>query len=317
MEQKERFETIKNQLNSLYPNQDINLELLKGDASFRRYFRLYLDKTGHSTSSLIVMDAPPETEPLQPFLASTIKLKQAHLPVPLIHHQDTELGYLVLDDFGNKDLLSVLSSDNAYALYKKAIDHLKPLQQLPVDKSLPVFDSEQLIKEFGLFEDWYLKKHLQLSGVKLDNVFSYLHDACINQPYVLTHRDYHSRNLMVLDNQDIGILDHQDLMLGPISYDLVSLLKDCYIDWPRQQTHEMIDYFIHNNAVGNPDDFKQSFHLTGVQRHLKAIGIFSRLAHLYDNPSYPKYIPRVLKYVLEIADKEPKLNSLARLIRTI
>lgn len=314
MPQQPRKSAIINWLKTQYPKQDFDLKQLKGDASFRSYYRLSFKAS--NLDDLIVMDSPPTTEPLAPFIHSTKRLKDLNLPVPKIEKSNIELGCLVLEDYGNADLLSVLTADNANQYYQQAIDHLLVMQKSSSITELPRFDAEQIQREFELFEKWYLHKHLGLSHISLGKVFNYLSEACLQQPYVMAHRDYHSRNLMRLSDNSIGILDHQDLMQGPICYDLVSLIKDCYIDWPQANITDWIGYYLRESTIA-PKTFYRWFQLTGVQRHLKAIGIFARLAYLYDNPNYLQYIPRTLNYIFQVADNEPNLIELSDLIQEL
>lgn len=310
-----RTQLLKSWLGGLYPGQVDTFELLKGDASFRRYFRLKLkpNRENQQQLSFIVMDAPPQKEPLAPFIKTTNKLASISVPVPHIYHQNMELGGLVLQDFGDVDYLSALRQESPDQLYRLAIDNLVTIQKLPMTE-LPSFDVKQITQELDLFKHWYLVEHCKLKNISLTHTYDYLIEACQNQPYVTTHRDYHSRNLMLRDNNALGILDHQDLMQGPITYDLVSLLKDCYIDWPADQVTEWVDYYLNLAQIDNQPTFLRDFNLTGVQRHMKAIGIFARLAYLYNNPNYLKYIPRTLKYISIIADNDPNLDELCKLI---
>ncbi len=306
-----RKNDIQRWLNTRFLNTKITLSPINGDASFRRYFRTTFNNTAY-----IIMDSPPITEPVQPFINSTERLLASGLRVPRIHHQNNELGCLVLDDFGNTDYLSRLNHETADTLYRRAIDALITLQEKTSVQDLPVFHRRHIESELMLFSDWFLDKQCGIKKANLNTAFEYLIDACLKQAYVPMHRDYHSRNLMVLDNGGVGILDHQDIMLGPASYDLVSLIKDCYIDWPGNKVTDWLTYYLDCSSL-NQSNFHQAFELTGVQRHLKAIGIFARLAHLYDKPNYLKYIPRTLKYVQHLADKEPNLRELAQTIKRL
>lgn len=304
----DRTQQLEAWLAATFPNEPYTLSALKGDASFRRYFRLSIQGERY-----IVMDAPPQTEPLQPFIQSTAILSSLKLGVPQIHHQAISEGFLVLDDFGHVDYQQALNAQTADALYKKAIDALITLQDYPDIHELPRFDAKQIQKELALFTDYFLEAHCQITDHSLSACFDYLSEACLKQPFVATHRDYHSRNLMVTPNHQPGILDHQDLMQGPITYDLVSLLKDCYIDWPKERIRGWVDYYLSQSGVSFTP-FYHHFELTGVQRHLKAIGIFARQAHLYQNTSYLQYIPRAINYVKDIANHDPHLTELAKIL---
>lgn len=299
-------------LNTRFLHSKLELTPLAGDASLRHYYRMSFNNIPY-----IIMDAPPGIEAIEPFIESTERLLQAGLNVPKIYHQHLKLGCLVLDDFGDKTYLSQLNDDTCDLLYHKAIDALITLQKNVNVKNLPVFHRRFIEKELMLFKHWFLEVHCQETSFSLTETNDYLIGNCLQQNIVPIHRDYHSRNLMLLDNRQVGILDHQDMMLGPASYDLVSLIKDCYIDWPEHKVDEWLGYYMDNTHLDLPDNFKQQFALTGVQRHLKAIGIFARLAHHYDKPNYLEYIPRVLKYVQAIADNDPNLEELVRIIKKV
>lgn len=303
-----RLNSLNHWLKTLYPLEKIHLTPIQGDASFRRYFRATID-----TVSYILMDSPPKTEPLLPFIYSTNYLKDAHVNVPNIHHQNSDQGFLMLDDFGNNDFFKTLDHKNADHYYKKAIDELIKIQKSPNNQALPLFDEAHIKKELSLFTDWYLKKHLGMSSVSLENTFDLLAKNCLKQPYTTIHRDYHCRNLMLLHDDSVGIIDHQDLMYGPISYDLVSLLKDCYIDWPDDQVKTWVNYYLQMRPTAC-ENFFELFELTGLQRHLKAIGIFARLSHRDNNHNFLQYIPRTLSYVKKMVEEKPYLKELAALI---
>jgi aminoglycoside/choline kinase family phosphotransferase len=307
-----RTNEITSWLNTRFLHSKLILEPLTGDASLRRYYRMSFNRVPY-----VIMDAPPEHEPLEPFIDSTARLLQAGLNVPQIYHQHLQLGCLVLDDFGDKTYLSQLNNETCDLLYQKAINALITLQQKVSVQNLPVFHRRFIENELTLFKHWFLEVHSKQKQVCLNDTFEYLISNCLKQNMVPIHRDYHSRNLMLLVNREVGILDHQDMMLGPASYDLVSLIKDCYIDWPQQKVNEWLDYYIDNSHLDLSMNFKHQFSLTGVQRHLKAIGIFARLAHHYDKPNYLEYIPRSLKYVQEIADNDPNLRELALIIKKV
>lgn len=311
MQQDHRLINLKNWLETLYPEYKIKLTPIQGDASFRRYFRSQINNT-----SYIMMDSPPDTEPLQPFINSTKHLENCGVNVPRIYHQNIELGYLVLDDFGKTDFFKALNTKTADLHYKNALDELVKIQTCHNNSKLPKFDHIHIYKELSLFNDWFLKKQCGIDSVNLEKTYEILADNCLKQPYVTIHRDYHCRNLMLLANNKVGIIDHQDLMQGPLCYDVASLLKDCYIDWPLNKVKQWIEYYQSISPL-QCENFFLTFELTGLQRHLKAIGIFSRLAHLYNNDNYLKYIPKTLKYVQAIADREPNLKELAQLIRRL
>lgn len=315
MHQTDRQKLIDNWLHDFFNHSNYQFYLLTGDASFRKYFRVETqDSMSGISKTYILMDAPPDKEPIAPFIASTQILKQKSISVPTIHHQDQNNGLLLLDDFGDKTLLTTLNSQNAENYYSKAIRVICDIQKLPAQPQLPIFNTSELSREFNLFEEWFLLKLAKQSQIDLQPEYDYLIEKCLEQPYTVTHRDFHSRNIMILDGGALGILDHQDLMMGPITYDLVSLIKDCYIDWPKEQLNHWFRLFCDLTSLA-ADKYFPYFELIGLQRHMKALGIFARQSLLYNNDAYLQYIPRVLKYIHDVADKDDKLRNLAKLIR--
>jgi N-acetylmuramate 1-kinase len=295
---------------------DLLLPVLKcepasSDASFRRYFRITLPE-----QQLIVMDAPPDKENIPQFIKVADLLREANVKVPTIYHQNLEDGFLVLEDFGMQSFLDKLTPENADTLYSNALNSLLALQTNAVlDSHLPRYDNALLKRELGIFADWFLN---QLLGVEIpetfwDSVSNILIDSALEQPVTCVHRDYHSRNLMVLDENVPGVIDFQDAVIGPITYDLVSLLRDCYIAWPQQQVERWAaQYYQKLLQTGliacDLPNFMRWFNLMGLQRHLKAIGIFSRL-HLRDGKSgYLNDIPRTLGYVVAQSQAFPELS---------
>ena len=293
-----------------------------GDASFRRYFRVTV-----ADGSYIAMDAPPHLEDCRPFVAIAAAMAGFGLHVPRVYAQDLAQGFLLLSDLGSRQYLSALNERTADRLYGDAIAALVRLQSRgPVsDGALPPFDEARLTMEMGLFRDWFLRRHLAIEltdddlGV-LEAVFQRLIDNALAQPRVWVHRDYHSRNLMVTAERNPGVLDFQDAVIGPVTYDLVSLLRDCYIDWPEAAVRRWIaSYYRQASEAGCLEgvaaaQFRQWFDLMGVQRHLKAIGIFARLNHRDGKPGYLGDIPRALGYVRAVAANDQALAGLSRLI---
>jgi len=293
-------------------NLDIkHFETASSDASFRRYFRVI-----HNQGHHVVMDAPPEKENTEPFIRINELFKKSGLNVPMIYQLDLAHGYLLLEDFGSCCFLDKLNNDTALDLYRSAFKSLYTLQtQIPITNSaLPYYDKVLLERELGIFYDWFLGHYLTLSlaGNLKDNLNSILIESALEQPQCCVHRDFHSRNLMVLAKNSPGIIDFQDAVIGPVSYDLVSLLRDCYIAWPEEKVEQwMTLYYRKITESGlvnaNIETFTRWFDLMGLQRHLKAIGIFSRL-HLRDNKSsYLADIPRTLNYVSLVCNKYPEL----------
>ncbi|MFT5218677.1 MAG: aminoglycoside/choline kinase family phosphotransferase [Planctomycetota bacterium] len=300
-------------------HSDYVLEAASADASFRRYFRV---KSGDQ--SWVVMDAPPEQEPCDRFIAIAEKIRQANLSAPVIYAQDLGKGFLLLSDFGSNDYLSLLDNASEAELYTDALLALLQMQTLINADDLPAYDEELLNREMDLFEQWFLRA---LMGIELDEserrqwqkIKSVLVENALAQPNVFVHRDYHSRNLMRTSEGNPGILDFQDAVKGPISYDLVSLLRDCYIDWPESRVEQLAkNYYQMAQSSGlvsvDLPVFMRWFDLMGVQRHLKAIGIFSRLKLRDDKEGYIKDIPRTLAYVSSVCARVPAMAELYTLI---
>lgn len=290
-------------------------EPASSDASFRRYFRIF-----HKQQPYIVMDAPPAKEDTAPFIKVAKLFKQAQVNVPKIIAQNTQQGFLLLEDFGSECLLDCLNEHTVNTLYKDALHSLLTLQKnIDIHHcDLPHYDQTLLQTELNLFSDWFLKQQcaLQLSTEQhaiLDNSNRLLIQSALQQTQVCVHRDYHSRNLMHIKIDNPGIIDFQDAVIGPITYDAVSLLRDCYISWSDTQIDQCLTpYYQQLKQTGltrcDAQQFKRDFDLMGIQRHLKAIGIFSRLNIRDAKSAYLNDIPRTLNYVIDISQKYPELQ---------
>lgn len=300
--------------------QGYELTLASGDASFRRYFRVSLA----SGETRIAMDAPPDREDCHPFVDVSRRLEQAGVHVPHIHASDLQQGFLLLEDLGDRLYLGELDPDSVETLYGEAVDSLLHIQA-GESRGLPAYDRALLEREMALFRDWLLGTHLglQLSDAEeelLSSAFEGLVRNALAQPQVLVHRDYHSRNLLVLDHEGPGVIDFQDAVLGPITYDLVSLLRDCYIAWPEERVDAWMDAYVHKaTAAGRMDaadapQVPEWFDLMGAQRHLKAAGIFARLNHRDGKPGYLADIPRTLGYIVSVSQRRPLLAPLGDFI---
>lgn len=286
-------------------------EPASSDASFRRYFRITLPD-----QHLIVMDAPPDKENIAQFIKVAELLRLTNVNVPTIYHQNLDDGFLVLEDFGSHSFLDKLNADNATTLYGSALDSLLMLQtNTDINNcALPHYEEALLQRELGIFEDWFIKQSLniEIPAAIWNKVCNILVRSALEQPITCVHRDYHSRNLMVLQDNSVGIIDFQDAVIGPVTYDLVSLLRDCYIALPQDQivqsTNQHYQKLKQANMIAcDLPLFMRWFDLMGMQRHLKAIGIFSRL-NLRDGKSgYLKDIPRTLNYVVAQAQAYPEL----------
>lgn len=316
----DRIEDLRQWLDEALKRTGYKLEPVSGDASFRRYYRLR-DRHG----SYVVMDAPPDQLSTKPFIDVSRRLDEAGLNVPRVLAGNLKHGFLLISDLGDRTYLSALNDETREDLYEDALESLLVMQRQVTAQDLPNYDRALLSLELGLFRDWFLAGHLglELSAEEarvLDRAYSLLVDTALEQPRVFVHRDYHSRNLMVTPVQNPGILDFQDAVAGPVSYDLVSLLRDCYIAWPDATVERWLREY-HHRATGSDflgsmglGQFTECFDLMGAQRHLKAIGIFARLWHRDGKPGYLADIPRTLDYVLNICERYPPLYELGRLL---
>ena len=301
-----------------------SLRPASADASFRRYFRV----DTQSGQSLIVMDAPPPQEDVRPFVKVAELFSATGVSVPTVLAQDTERGFLLLSDLGSTTYLKQLNPDTAHKLYLDAIDALIQLQVQSRAGVLPVYDRELLHRELMLFPDWYVTRHLKATlsdaqSADLNRVFDMLLANNLAQAPVYVHRDYHSRNLMVMEKGNPGILDFQDAVYGPITYDLVSLLRDAYIQWDEELVLDWtIRYWERARKAGLPvshdvDAFYRDFEFMGLQRHLKVLGIFARLYHRDGKDGYLKDMPLVMDYTRKTAYRYKEFAPLIRLLDTL
>lgn len=284
------------------------------DASFRRYFRIIVQG-----KPLIIMDAPPKKEDIKPFIKVAKLFSDCHINVPEIIQINLEQGFLLLEDFGSHCYLDLLNSENADSLYLDALNSLFFLQSNTQLKNcdFPEYDQQLLLKELDIFSEWFLAEKLNLRLTQqqkaiLNNTWLTLVNSALAQPRTCVHRDYHSRNLMFTETKNPGVIDFQDAVIGPVCYDLVSLLRDCYINWPeRKVTQWQTEYFHRLEAAGlvtcNIDTFQYWFDLMGMQRHLKAIGIFSRLELRDSKANYLQDIPRTMNYITQVSSRYPEL----------
>src|SRR3569833_1115289 len=331
---------------SLQATEDLRLSLLKqwlgplsspatdpesirpasSDASFRRYFRV--DGAGDAAgATFIVMAAPPQ-EDVRPFIHAAAAPGPPGVSVPHILARDEARGFLLLSDLGSTTYLHHLNNDSAHKLYLDAIDALILLQAQSRPDVLPEYDRALLLRELMLFPEWYIGKHLGVTmtdaqTAELNQVFDAILANNLAQPQVFVHRDYHSRNLMVLDAGTPGILDFQDAVYGPITYDLVSLLRDAYIQWDEEMVLDWaIRYWERARKAGLPvnpdiDAFYRDFEFKGLQRHLKVLGIFARLYHRDGKDGYLKVLPLVMEYTRKAAGRYKALAPLIRLLDTL
>lgn len=314
----ERENALRKWIENSIEFKDFVLTSLTGDASFRKYYRLQ-----YKGLNQIVMDAPPGKEDLAPFIHIADVLSQRNVLTPEIIAADQQQGFLLLSDFGDQLLLGALTAQNADNFYEDAIKTLLKIQECPItDPKLPAFNKAFMMQEMNVCNEWFFNAYLSLQleqseSALIHNTMDWIAEQVSQQPLVFIHRDYHSRNLMLVDNASgvsLGVIDFQDAMSGPITYDLVSLLKDCYIAWPREKILEWLTYFYANHPITRSTyelpDFIRAFDLCGLQRHLKVLGVFSRL-HLRDNkPGYLKDLPLTLQYVMECTESYSELQPL-------
>lgn len=305
--------------------QTFTLTAASADASFRRYFRVHLAHTFKGYKTLIAMDAPPPQEDCTPFVNVASLFLAAGLNVPQVLAQDLTNGFLLLTDLGDDTYLSALNSTTAQKMYADATDAVIKLQLASKPNILPNYDATLLTREMQLFPDWYVAKHLkfELSAEQqavLNHTFELLNKNILAQGQVYVHRDYHSRNLMITEENNPGVLDFQDAVYGAITYDLVSLLKDAYIQWDEEQ---IIDWAVRywekarKSKLPVPTDFSEfyrDFEWMGAQRHIKVLGIFARLSHRDGKNSYLNDMPLVLHYLRKVCERYVELRPMLRLL---
>ncbi len=319
-------------LADLFGTARVVMQAASDDASFRGYYRLRCATAprggGPVRASYILMDAPPEQENSQAFIAITTRLADAGLNVPEIIAADPGQGFLLLSDLGPHDYLSRLDDNSADRLVGDALRALVHMQTRVDGTDLAPYDAPVLQREMQLFTDWFLRRHLKLEPgaalrTTLEHSFEFLIQACLEQPRVFVHRDYHSRNLMHTTDANPGILDYQDALFGPIGYDLVSLLRDVYIRWPESRIDHWLSHYHALARAGGllgRDDrprLVRWFDAAGIQRHLKIAGIFARLYYRDKKPRYLADLPLTLEYLLEVAGRYRELAPLREALLTV
>lgn len=319
----ERLEQLHHWLGAQLPGRAFTLAPASADASFRRYFRVSLE----DGETRIVMDAPPIHEDCRPFVHVAELFRAAEVHVPTIHAKDFEQGFLLLSDLGSTTYLDALTPGNASQLYAEALGSLASIQRISRPGELPEYDRERLLREMELFPVWYLGRHKGLTldeaeTTSLYEVFERILAVNLAEPKVFVHRDFHCRNLM-LSQPNPGILDFQDAVYGPLSYDLVSLFKDAYIEWEEELVLDWLArYWEAARAIGLPvredfAEFHRDYEFMGAQRHIKVLGIFARLWHRDGKDGYLKDIPRVFRYLRQTCIRYRELHPLARLLDRI
>lgn len=302
-----------------------DLTVVSGDASFRRYFRSYVEFPDAESMTVIAVDAPPDKEDNPSFVSIAENFKAHGVNVPDIFAADFTQGFLLLSDFGDTLLLPLLNQRNVDQYYDRALSDLAILQQCVFTPQLPLYDEELLMREMRLFPDWLLTQHLQLTlsaaeEEVLTHCFHYLRDQALSQPQVTVHRDYHARNIMVIDGLELGYIDFQDAVFGPVTYDLVSLIRDCYVQWPQDKVrHWALSFKGKLQLLGkladvSDEQFLHWLNTMGAQRHLKAAGIFARLYHRDGKSGYLADIPRTVSYLREEISAVPALQAFNALL---
>jgi len=338
----QRQKQLNEWLRQLFPDKNFTLAPASADASFRRYFRT----TFRDGGTLIAMDAPPQHEDCRPFLHAAKIFGDAGVHVPQVYDQDLNQGFLLLSDLGNTTYLQALSSTaiqqenrhssppdlecsiKAQELYGAATDALIKIQLASRDNEFPLYDEALLLQEMRLFPEWYIAKHLKVTlsaaqSSKLETVFARIVANNLAQPRVYVHRDFHSRNLMLLEENNPGIIDFQDAVYGPITYDLASLFKDAYLHWEEAEVIDwLIRYWEQARKVGLPvhEDFSElyrDYEWMAVQRHLKILGIFARLHHRDGKDGYLKDLPLVMAHLRSTCARYIDLKPLLNLLDTL
>lgn len=296
--------------------RSLSFQAILGDASFRRYFRIYTPE-----GSFIAMDAPPDQQNSASYISIGKALRMIGLKTPEVIAADLLEGFLLISDFGDLTYLKVLTAQNANELYINALTNLFQMQgchHVP-DYVVPQFTAKIMWQEWRDYQTWFVQRYLDASIENLDACFSILVESAVDQPQVFMHRDYHSNNLMLLPNNEMGILDFQDAFIGPVTYDLVSLLRDCYVQWPEDDIKAWVLYFwekrFGRSGSINQEQFLRYFDLMGIERHLKALFTFARKAIRDHQPTYLRFVPRTLHYLQTVSARYPELVPLSNHIR--
>ena len=313
----ERATAIQAWVASRLNSGEIDMQPASGDASFRRYFRI-----SSGADTWIAMDAPPDKEDCKPFMRVAGLLRRAGLHAPEVVEADLEQGFLLLTDLGRQTYLDVLGDENADALFADAVTALVQMQAAIKTGDLPLYNKELLQGELDWYPDWYLARHLGTAFSKTETevwreTCAALIDNAVSQPQVFVHRDYMPRNLMISEPNP-GIIDFQDAVLGPVTYDLLSLFRDAFISWDEKRVMEWVRRYWHAaqearlSLPGDYQDFVRDFDWMGVQRHLKVIGIFSRLNYRDGKSGYLAEIPRFVEYIRLVGAKYSAFSGLLR-----
>lgn len=317
----ERFALLKQFIEQRLAPTAEDLEMVSGDASFRRYYRLT-----RTTPPLILMDAPPSHEDVAKFVRLDLAFAAAGLRVPQIIAQDLERGFLALEDLGDRTLSHLLGGD-ATPWYRAALALLPAVRRVSQQTALPLFDAAFIQRELGIFTQWFVQEHLGKSldaalQQLLDETFQVIEHNLLLQPVAGMHRDFHSRNLMVLADETLVTIDFQDAVVGPVCYDAVSLLRDCYVRWPEAEVVAWSrDFYQQLQGEGYYQAgfaaFQRDFDIVGLQRHIKVLGIFCRLNYRDGKSGYMADLPRVYGYVVDVANRYRELQPFANWLASI
>lgn len=311
-----RLEMAKQWAQRMLGTDRFELSAVSGDASFRRYFRIHRD----GREPLILMDAPPEQENSRPFLDVARRLKEAGLHAPGIYHFDLTMGFGIIEDCGDELYRSVISDGSADRVFPQLLDLLAQMANRVSSTGLPLYDEALLQQELDLFTDWYLEKHKQrvLGDAERriwNGLCATLIESALSQPQVFVHRDFHSCNLLHMPGQAPAIIDFQDAVEGPVSYDFISLAWDRYIHWPRESIEGwMEDMRLRLDTAIDRDDWIRYCDLMGLQRNLKVVGIFARLFHRDGKQGYVEMIPMFYRYLLDVLPRYPGFSAFNQLL---
>lgn len=312
-----RYDDLVNWYRTLYPNNNDSISIVSGDASFRKFYRC---------SEGVLMDAPPQTEKNTQFVEIANLLQLANIKAPVIKAVDYELGFLLVSDLGNLTLANYRTETNLVELYKKAIDVLVKLSSIDTT-SLPCYDEAFIAMENNICKEWYFEKNLQIEFNEVDKKVicefeKLLITNDLQQKQIAMHRDFHSRNIMVTEGE-LALVDFQDMVNGPLLYDLMSLMKDCYYVINKDKYEELMLYAYNTykglNLINSMpyDRFIKVADLTVLQRHYKCLGIFSRLAYRDNKKQYLEYIPTVLNYIKEVCSKYEELQNIGKIFNRL
>jgi len=300
---------------------DYRLEVVSADASYRKYYRLILeDKT------FIVMDSSMQVESIYPFIDVSVRMLKADVQIPRVYSQNLQDGYLLLEDLGNTHLIDILNDMSYKLLYMKSISEILKMQKADIT-NLDLYDEEFIDFEMSLMKEWFLERHHNIylehsEEQELDSVLKLIRDEVLSQPQgYFVHRDFHSRNIMFAGKGKVWVIDYQDARIGALTYDLASLLKDVYIRFDREKVLELVLEFklLKGRELSDVTDEQlvKWFDFTGLQRHIKILGIFARLKLRDNKPAYIEDIPMTLEYIYEMIELYPELEPLKRILDRI